>query len=233
MPTLTIPEDGYEGIHGIASLDEGTFKSMLDGLAKLPPSVYHIGRLVQAISDSTGLARDVSSSIGQAISGLGLLYSRGPLATKEFVEEVLTAVRARTDEESTESDESLAFSDEDLTRIGAYLVQLLELDNVVVSAMALDTLLEVERPVAEARVFADLRPVFARKGDTTISAFAVTTTMKVAWFDPTGGHETYFTLDEADLDSLLSALSEAKKQATALREFVKASDAQYVEMGER
>jgi hypothetical protein len=226
MPKLTIPEDGYEGLHHIASLDGETFEAMREGLSKIPPTVYHIARIVQSISESTRMPEGTSASIGQTISGLALLYSRGGLTTKDFVDDVLSAVRAGEDED-------LSFSEDDLTRLGNYLARLFELDNVVVSAIALDALLEVERPLAEARVFTDLRPVFARKADSAISAFAVTTTMKVAWFGPSGHHETYFTLDDADVDALLNALGEAKKQASSLRVFVESTGTQFVQIGER
>ncbi|KVA52009.1 hypothetical protein [Burkholderia cepacia] len=229
MPTLNIPEDGYEGLHHIASLNEETFKAMMDGLVQMPATVYHIGRLVQCIADSTKLPKEVASSIGQAISGLAIMLSRGPLDVKDFVDEVLKSARSHADE----SDDEPAYSDREIATLGTHLGHLLGLENIVSSAVALDNLLEVERPLSEARVFADLRPIFAKKGETSISAFAVTTTLKVAWFDPTGGHETYFTLDEADVDSLLSALSEAKRQASALKDFVKASGVPCVELGER
>lgn len=233
MPKLNIPEDGFEGLHYIASLDEDRFKRMLEGLSQLPPTVYHIGRVIQCIAKSTGLAEDISSSIGQALSGLGLVFSRGQLNTDEFANEVLKAVSARVLEGAKDTDEEVFFSKEDVANLTKYLPQLLRLESLLASAVALDTSLEVERPLLEARVFADLRPVFARKGETSISAFAITTTLKVAWFDPTGNHETYFTLDEADVDSLLAALSEAKKQAAALRDFVQSSGARCVELGER
>ncbi|OMW20865.1 hypothetical protein AQ806_12395 [Burkholderia pseudomallei] len=203
---------------------------MVDGLVQMPATVYHIERLVQCITDSTKLPKDeVASSIGKAISGMAILLSRGPLDLKDFVDEVVASARAHVDE----GDDEPAYSEKEISTLGSRLLHLLSLENIVASAVALDNLLEVERPLSEARVFADLRPIFAKKGETSISAFAVTTTLKVAWFDPAGGHETYFTLDEADVDSLLNALSEAKRQASALKEFVKTSGVPSVELGER
>ena len=105
------------------------------------------------------------------------------------------------------------------------LAALLSADGIATTASAADVLVQYERPFRSARIFTDIRPVFADDVAETPKGAVLVETLQIDYWTRDGGREVVtFGLDENDLGSLKQVVDRAIEKSATMRRFLEAVD---------
>lgn len=221
--SLKVPRRYEEGFVKIRDLSEGSTQELLDALDQLP-ATYNEGSLSQAVANAVDTipASDVEEIVPALLSIYSYLdYSRA--AISEVAEGVAQDIRDKEFEDSVEAlERRSSFVDR--------LSQLLSADSLKMAVRAGVLALQNERPLQEARVLTDIRPIFEPDQPEEPPAGAVIIhTLKVSYWADNDTRDIFVALDTGDVEKLAEQLERAKSKAGSLRSVLKAAQIPYID----
>lgn len=226
MVKITIPEEYQLGFFELLRLDEGQARGLLSALKEVRPTRNRMG-LRESVASKVGATidrPDLTEILDTLVSLFGLQDSLD-LATPEFVNTVSEAM------ERSEL-ESLAFaSEENRESFEALLAEILEVDNLAITAKAISLVYEQDHIVHGGfRVLTDLRPVFGSDpADASTLAAMVTYTLNFEYHEGSEIKELFASLNARQVDELIRSLERAKVKAESLERALEGTPIRYVD----
>lgn len=202
MASLGIPPPYRSPFIELSRLDDAAASEVVGRLEALP-----------AYAPVTDLQRELSAAVGDAGSGLAaaLLSLRGQLRTWTASEIGAALSQSRDIEIDPEARPLLQ------ERTSA-LLQTAALSS---TAVAVDLQTQHERNYQAARVFTDVRPVFADDVEDRPTGAVIVEMLQLQTWTRDGDAETIFVaLDEKDLAQLQGVVDRALKKTATLRDFL-------------
>jgi hypothetical protein len=202
----TIPPDEQVGLDRLAGLTDEQVAALRAALADAPVALSREGFL-KGIRPVEDLAPEDQEKIVWALTYLSGYLATGNYDLREFVSDVSTAL-VEQEVISTSTSE----------RVETVLLQLLEIDSLRLRAKAVDLQVDHALGFQNARVFTDVRPVFANDAPTEVAGILVFHTLKITYFEDEDTREFFISLDDRDLAVLRGALDRAETKANTLRQ---------------
>lgn len=210
---LAIPASQKESIKQLIDLPEDKWKSLLQALEVAEPTIS--ARLMtEHIAPEVDLSVDQLRRLVVMAGSLYMTRDQRAVNAEEFADAV---VQAAINEELVKRDDS-----EGASKLKDRISRLLSLDRSLgVSAKATQLLQRHKNPLATARIFTDIRPVFTGDEDPTPQAAVVVHTLELV--TSTDGRELshYIALDSTDLKTLKRIVDRAIRKETSLRTIMK------------
>lgn len=218
MPKLQVPEPYRSSIASLADLSDKQVDVLAQALrtasktkaadiaASVDPPIPHAEQLVEAILPLYSVPEEFGVTLQQ------------------FIDDVVDAIRPEWSER-TEDDAPQAEA-----RFRERLVALTSVAEFSTLTKALSVLASYERPFQSARVFTDLRPVFADEVTNGVVGMGVVHNLKLTYVGPEHGFQDfYIALTTNDLRKLKDVLERADAKAAQLRQQLVVTGVRYLE----
>lgn len=222
MGLLKIPEPYKVGFRSIVSLEEASIEELLAVLKNVSPALY-AKEIVEQIAPR--IKTIPSEDIGNIIEALFSLYISSASSDEppaDFVGDVIQALH--------ESDSKDLISSAELRdRFKKRLSLLLDIPPLLIGAKSYILLFEHMRNFRGARVFTDVRPIFAA-GTEAKPAVMVIHQLKLSYLEGDEDNKEFFiAMDNKDIARLLVALQRAESKAKRLESLFAELNIQYIE----
>lgn len=225
MVKITIPEEYRVGFFELLRLNEDQARELVAALKEARPTRNRGALREGVVSKVETIDRpDLTEILDTLVSLFGLQDSLD-LATPEFVNTVSEAM------ERSEL-EGLAFAgEENRESFEALLAEILEVDNLAVTAKAISLVYEQDHIVHGGfRVMTDLRPVFGSDpADASTLAAMVTYTLNFEYHEGSEIKELFASLNARQVDELIRSLERAKVKAESLERALEGTPIRYVD----
>jgi hypothetical protein len=207
---LMVPPGAYHGLRLLAELDDPTVETLATALAKTPPA-GNSSKLADSVASQVASARqsDIRSIVRSLVNlhlGRGLYDVDASFFSEEICERL----------EETEEFQSIADKIETILRprIERFLNMWSPLG---ITAKATEILMASERVYYDAKVITDMRAVFGE--DVSAQPSGAVIPHLLAIHHHVGGQhrETFFALDDNDIEQLIEVLERARSKAETLR----------------
>lgn len=109
------------------------------------------------------------------------------------------------------------------------LASFLTLESLDISAKAFDVLTNHQKTFLDARIFTDVRSIFADEVSAGPAAAVIVHKLKVAFRKNDAPHETFFALDSKDLAELAEVIKRAQAKDEALRRTLQSAGIKFLE----
>lgn len=208
---IRIPKNRWEALVSLADMSADAVKTLFAALAQVPPQKFG--------PDLPGaLAEDlVESGIGNVAEVADTLFSLFPLvigsskSVNEVIEELLTAIRVQVPAGKN-------LSSEKIEHLRANLQKLLRVPSMYMGAKATSVLTDNHSNFLSARVLTDVRPVFELES-TEVAGAVILHNLKISFASQGDSEREFFvSLDEVDVQSLISTLQRAQQKAGKLQQ---------------
>jgi hypothetical protein len=223
MAKINIPRSEYGVLRDIAELPDASFSEFLRGLVEIEPEISQL--------EFSGLLSKKVPSINTAdlkkfLRTIFALYRL--MDTKER-----TAHNLSEDiREAIEREKPQAFPMAKIEVLVQRIQELLGVGGLVATAAkAVSLILEQERIFCGARIFSDVRPVFAESPD-SISAALVLHSLNISFHQDDEHKEIFVTLTTSELQTLKKAVERAEKKYESLKTFIQKTGVKFLSEGE-
>jgi hypothetical protein len=184
-------------------MDEGAYQELVAVLGGAQPTLQTSTLADYAVSRVTGARREDLEEIMEMLTELPAVQSTFDLTADELGEELSTA-------------DDLDLDQDERDTLDRRLVGLLNLRPFAVAEKALGVLTAYERTLHDARIFTDIRPVFADDPSTVPAAAAVVHTLRLRYHADSDMREFFVALTPTDIRAIRDALDRADAKATSL-----------------
>ncbi|WP_186119350.1 hypothetical protein ACN262_31500 [Burkholderia gladioli] len=204
----SIPEQAYEGMRLLSALSADQFVSLTEAVSQFKPAIYHARTLQKLIDDSTGVGTEQADTIRDLLSGLALVRAQIGSEEDKFWADYFAELNR------TSGDEGL--SEDDIERLATRLPEVLRNDAIGLSALSARVVSEAPMQFTKSFAAVDLRPVFF-EDSAEPKGFILVSSFKIESFDGDNSNSVTYSLDEIDLDEILSELEGLKVRIAALK----------------
>lgn len=220
--SLRVPRRYEEGFAKIRDLSDESVRELLIALDELP-ATYNEVSLSEAVANAVDTipARDVEEIVPALLSLYSYLdYSKSTI--QEIAEGVSQSVGDTGFEDPEELGEGSSLEDR--------LSQLLSVDSLKIAVRAGVLAIQNERPLQEARILTDIRPIFEpdQPEDPPMGAVIIHT-LKVSYWAENETKDFFFTLDTEDVEKLAEQLERARSKADSLKAVLKMAQVPYID----
>lgn len=222
MSSITLPKKSYEALQDLIHLDDAFFTALLKALLTAKPILSarkfcsQIGAAFEK-PDQEKIKRIVDELLTIAVT-----RDSTDGSPEEIAEIVSNAVRDGDAEEFSISDEDEKILRERITKVFS------ETPILGLITKAQDVLTEHQHVFYSARIFTDVRPVFAESGD-TVDAVGLVHNLAIHYGKGTDHDDFYVALDTMDIQALRKALDRAEMKEKALRALIQQTRVSYLE----
>lgn len=220
---LRIPRQYEEGFVKLRDLSDESAQELSTALQQVPDT-YNEASLSSAVATKvdTIAATDVEKMV-PALLSLYVHRDRYELAISDVVQSIAQAM-----EES--SSERIKLLSEDRAAFESRLANLLNVEQLNVTARAGLLSLENEHSLQEARVLTDVRPIFGPENPEAAPKGAVIVhTLKISYLGDNDVKNFFVALDTKDVRDLLEQLERADAKAESLKKMLKTAGVSYLD----
>lgn len=206
MSSINIPEEDIEALFSFSQLSEdiknGVFETL--GLIKLGD---HPKNLSKKFSEQYNIDYDDIFAVLNFYFALLKTIYQTKLDDEEVISELIDSI----------AENDFEFDVEDLNRIENTIKSFISIKNEIplITSLAFDVALSTNNLLLRSFIYEDLRPVFL---DEKISGLALYHTCRLHFRKEDRSHsDLYFTIDNEDIDNLISQLTLAKARIAIIK----------------
>jgi hypothetical protein len=207
---LRIPPQAVPTLRNFASLTDDQASELLAALADLLPAVAPSTLSVRLDTSLPHLSKKESEELVTVLFNLWAISASHNWDLRDVAE-----TAAKYDE--------IGVPEEARPKFTERLYSALSAPSIAAAANAADVATEYDALFHIARCFTDIRPVFSRDPDSSISGAIIVHTLKIDYFTGNDSKSLTLTLSDEDLDDLANILMSAKEKGAKAGEFLKAS----------
>jgi hypothetical protein len=217
--SLRVPEPYLRPLEVVRDLPDEDFDRLVGLLADSPPYLQ-----VASLIDR------VEATLPEGTKGAGRTLLLAVLSLRGQFRNTPISELAQLVSESIE----LYVEDSDARhRFAERLNKVLELEAIRSTGNAIDVLTRHDRNFHTARIFTDLRPLFADDPSEQPTGAVIVDMLQIDTWDRAGGSESlYIALDHSDLLELQGVVERALAKSDVLRDFVDRTGLHYFELDE-
>jgi hypothetical protein len=211
LSDLSIPSEHQRGLQKLTLLSEQQAMELLSAIDKAARRSETDSLGVSKLPDIAGLSREDKQTILDTVESLYKVRANAEVPVDEFVSDICDFLQ---------SDESSEFpiSAADRGPLSDRLTKFLSIAALNQVAKATELRYEHERTLCHLRILTDARPVFSDDAVERPEAAVIFHMLKIAYHESHRVRETFFSLDENDLQDLKKAILRAELKAKSLRE---------------
>jgi hypothetical protein len=208
-----IPERYRRGLSKLRILSDQNIAELCSALGRSQATSKFSNFSATVAGEIKGIKKEDVDDILQSLYSLSVyrVDSEEPIA--KVVSDVAAGLRV------TEKGEP-GPSDQEELRFKERLSKILSIDSLSVAAKAAKLKIDYSRNFCDAKVFSDIRPVFAAPDQKPIGT-VVTHTLRVEYHENGEHKEFYVALDGEELGKLRKAIERAELKAASLRSLIK------------
>jgi hypothetical protein len=222
MSSLTIPVRYFNGFAKLFSLSDELTESIITSLQKADLIINPEKIIRESVATSTGFNPEDVKSVSDTIMSLFILHADSYKPLEEMLDELILSLK--------ESNfEGLSFPEEKYNAIKNYLLKLLSIDNLFLSAKAVNIKFEQEILFAKANVISEILPVFSPNAEEIPKAAMIVHQLGIHYYQDGNHKDFYVRVDLDEIDDLIQILERAKKKAASLQSFLESSNLTYIE----
>lgn len=224
MLTITkILQRDVRALETLAALPEHEAAGFLDAVAKTEPTIGRVKFVVQVTRALPAMQKAVADELMRAVLGMQAARIAWEATPEEFVKALAAA-------ENVVESKALS-SKAELWR--KRLLALLSTESAFLTAKAAMILTAQEHPFESARIYTDIRPIFADQLAEAVklepSAAVLVHRLRLRLGGENQPRELDVALDNRDLDALARAVERAKQKAAMLTEIMERSNLRHLE----
>jgi hypothetical protein len=205
---IRIPQDHLTGLTKLALLPDDLASELREAIAKAVEKKKGSDISAEDIGTIGVLSRSDVDSIVEAVVGLNHAKTYYELSVDDFVEDVSEAIR--------ESPEKL--TDDVIAGVERRVREFLSIGQLVQYAKTNVLRYDHERTVHNLRILTDIRPVFGASVEEAPQIGVITHTLKIGYHHSLQRQdESFFAMDERDLQELKKAVERAEIKAKSIR----------------
>jgi hypothetical protein len=214
---LRVPRQFSTGLELLAKLSPAQREQVLEAIQSEAPQLrtdrwsHHLAERLAGV----GLAE--ASEMTNTLLGICAASLSGGRPLDEFVRQIVGSL-----EEAHQPPDAEAFRD--------FLVAVLSMPTLVVTAKAIDVLTSHQRIYLSGRIFTDIRPVFGVDLSTGPLAAVIVHTLRVSVRDGQQYTDVYVAMDSADIQNLRGVLDRASEKELRLIEDIRKQGLNYLPM---
>lgn len=225
MVRVSIPEDYRLGFAILRGLEDDQVQELVLAIEEERPTRRRAGLYSRVASKVESIERSELDAMMDTLLSLFALRDELRLPTPEFIRTVSEAM------EDSAFDE-LAFPDgESRESFEATLIEFLEIDNLEITAKAINLMYEQDHIVhGNPRVLTDMRPIFSSDpAEVSVRGAMVTYALKFEYHEGSRVEELSVALNAEQVDGLIDTLERARSKAENLEQLLRESGIRYVE----
>ena len=206
MPLVRIPESAFPAFQGLVDLLDTEFDELLSSLEQTPAGLLRKDFVAAVIFRVPSLS--LAERIVEELLGMLVAASDTDLSLDEFAAEVSDAAL-----EIKSPNFSLSREKRDLLK--NRLTTAFKAKGLRITAKAESVFSDTDKTFHSARVLTDLRPIFDEQAS-EISGAVVMHNLRIRYYEDLRIRDIYFSLEPAELESLLKVLQRALKKGALL-----------------
>jgi hypothetical protein len=221
MATITIPDSNVDGLRLFFDLDEEKFKVIMNSVDQLPNLIqpYEITLKFVELSGNELSLTAGSLILSTAVAMITQLLRLGRLHDEEFKKGVAEyLVKEYIERHRDEGDLS-----QKIEKVTNYLVELASSPQLQNILKAREALLWNENTFTSVEINADIRPVFDGEEQSKIIGNVIIHDLRIIYkqgIEKRVNREIVLAFDEGDLDIMINALNQAKKEGSTIKEML-------------
>ncbi len=228
MSNIRIPDQHRQTFFEIAKLPDLAITELFSILETISPAIKHQDAVMRAL-DST---KQISSKDARAIAAVLLsVYSALEYSGKRlnvFMEELIESLYDVQYEKSVAP--APAPDPEEKQILSDKLTKLLSIPSIRLISKATSVVFDCDNILKHARVLTDIRPIFGYDDTDSILGSVIVQTLKLEYVKDDEEKEFYVSLDNQDVDNLITMLQRAKHKADQSRDLLKEANVTYIPM---
>lgn len=216
LPELRIPPKRQPGLAKLQALSAEVASSLLAAIQKGVHQVRSEHAAAADLPEIAGLTHADTEEILGTLLSLYRVRANAEVTNEQFIEDVCDFMLSQErGEQRLPQTAKGEFSDR--------LRKFLSIDDLTRAAKAIVLRYEHEHPICRVRILTDARPLFAEDPNKLPEAAVIFHLLKIAYHDPDDIRETFFALDETDLEQFKNAIVRAESKAETLRKFLESA----------
>lgn len=216
---IVIPEAHEPGFSKLLRLDEKEFQELRSALENIPATLY-LKDLIPRIASQVEFSQAELEAVLEVLYSLNSLRLRTEEPLEKFVNDVIEGL------ENSDFDDQ-AIESEVLVSFATRLKMLFSIEPFCLFSKALSVLYEQQNSFTEARIITDLRPIFGEVIDQGPRGALILHSLHISYFSDGEQNDFYVSLDDNDIQKLITALARAKSKANSLRTLIKSAGLDY------
>lgn len=218
----SIPERYVDAFVNLAKFSDEQMIFIKDAVSSVKPSLG-ANRLAKKMPSVLDLSRKDFSLLVEAIVPLYSLREEYGFSNEEIAESITDLAREHKGFGSLNPSE--------FESLRVRLLDLLQYDKPLgITSKASSVLTDHKNIFITGKILTDVRPVFIGDADEQPEAAVIVHQLKIHYHSEDKCKEFYVALDTSDVESLREVLERADRKATALKEFLKNTSVEYLEI---
>lgn len=221
MP-ITVPKGHRTVLRELAEMAHADRQKLIEALSASPAMIDPKDFISHVAKQADLTEEQASPLIWMLIS----MYRASKGEPQPFAEEVVEAVKNLQEERDA--------SEKDWAGLGDDLATILSLhDSLGLAAKITDVRTEYGSVYCSGRILTDIRPVFGADPDSAPMAAAIVHTLRITYHAGESHKDFHVALDARDLRQLRDLVERATKKERALKQQIKRTEMQYLEVEPR
>ena len=213
MAGVKIPSRFMQPLIKLAHLDDAVVAELIIVFNSYPATLFNRDLVDRIVSKVTTVSHEKIKDIVEAVLPMYSAVYSDNVDLDDFISNIVEQLASR------DGDEIIA-NDELLRRVNSRLLLLLKSPSMILGAKATRIMFQNERSLNDADVMTEIRPIFLGQGD--LGAVLITHALKLSYTSDDGNSFPNFvvSLDDEDIDKLISRLEAAKTNSKSLKEML-------------